>query len=325
MRRHAWGFAVLAMVGLPLAASAQCTRTSSGGGNEAVSLRLRLEPGQSRRMVSTTEQTSAQTIMGQAQQMHQVLSMGIRFDVDRGASEGGHRVSVTYETVRVETDTPMGHLVYDSSDPESDPGMVGRIYAAILNHTITTDLAPDGSVTSVQGVDSLLSAMVASMPEIPGTSRADLEKMMKEQVSDRMMSQTMRQAFQAMPAGNVSVGDSWTCPLDLEASMPMHQVATWTVRSLEGGVATVDVSADLTSDSTTSVQTGLMSMRYALKGTNKATMQIDAGTGWVIRSTADTEMKGSVTMSSAQMGEMQVPMETHIHNTTRPAEESGAN
>ncbi len=317
MRRHVWGFVALFTMAFPAALAAQCLPGVSSGG-DSVSLRLRLTSGVSRHLISTMDQTTSQTIMGQTREAHQVMRMGIRFDVEPGITEEAHRIRITYETVRVEMDNPMGHSVYDSSDPEGATPAIARIYSAMVGRSVTMDLAPDGSVTGVDGLDSLVSAVVSSIPESPAMSRAELEKAMKDQLGDQVMSQAMRQAFAAMPVRSMSVGDSWTCPVDLGSSMPVHQLATWTVRSRKDGVITLEMSGDMTTDSTTSVTLGPMKVRYALKGTNKGTMEIDEATSWVIRSSSESDMSGTMTMEGSQMGSLQVPVHMHTRNTTEP-------
>ncbi len=311
--------AAVSLLALTPAVHAQCPvgQHASGKGTD---LRLRLSPGQVRRVVTTMHQSMDQTVMGRQQHTDQVLTMGARFDVMKG-TEGGSDIRMTYESVHVQLDNPMGHTDYDSAHPDSVVPRAAESYAALVGHSLVIHLAANGRVTGVTGVDSLLSAVVDAIDIPPGVSRDDLMKTLRRQFGDQAVEQMMQQALSVLPDRPVSVGDSWTCTATMQDPLPVTQVSTWTVRSRSHGIATMDVSIETRSDSTKSVPmaVGSMSLRYAVHGTMSGTTQVDEKTGWVVRSSTEGDMSGTMTVEGTPQGDIAVPMTMHLTSTLEPA------
>lgn len=322
MRTHGrrWGFAVLlATLALPVEMSAQCP-LGMGGGTGTGSV-LQLKPGESRRTLLTTDQTTSQTVMGQEQTAHQVMSMGIRYDVEK-ASAGQTRIHISYESIRLKVSTPMASFTYDSSDTTTAVPTGAQMFAALVGHGYTVVMGPDGSGRHVEGWDSLMDGMLQAMDLPPGVTKEDVRATLEDTFGDDFMSNIMRAAVTTVPPKIGSVGDSWTCTSDAGGAFPISQRATWTLRSRKDGIGTMDVSSEVTSDSTSARSVGAMSVRYAVKGQNSGTVEVEESTGWIVRSRIESELSGSATMEGTPMGAMTIPMNVKTVTTTEPIEGS---
>jgi hypothetical protein len=319
MTARTLAFAVLFTLALPPALAAQCPVGQTPQG-EGTLLRLRLKPGDSRRLLSTSDQTVDQTIMGQEQQIHQLMATGMRYDVGPG-SAGGASVRATFESIRYQMDNPMVQVDYDSSHPDSVIPPSARPFAALVGHAVTVHLAADGAVGTVDGVDSLLDAIMGAIQLPPNASREAMLSTLKKQFGDRAMGQTMEQAIVAFPERQASVGDSWTCTTTVDVPFPVTRVSTWTLRSRTNGVAAMDVSIRMQSDSATSVPAAVpsMTMRYVVSGTMAGSEQVDEKTGWVVRSSMEGDIAGTVHVEGSPAGDLAMPIKVHMNNTVEPA------
>jgi hypothetical protein len=312
-----WGLPALAWtLILPTEMSAQCPLGATGG--STVASVLRLKPGESRRTLLTTDQTTSQTLMGQEQTAHQVMSMGVRYDVENAAADGQTRIRISYESMRLRVSTPMGGFAWDSSDTTAAVPAGAEMFAALVGRGYTVVMAPDGSDRHVEGWDSLMDSMLGAMSLPPGVTREDLRTTLQDTFGDDFMSNIMRAAVATVPPKLGAVGDSWTCTNSADGAFPMTQTATWTLRDRKGGIGTMDVASEVASDSTASRSVGSMSVRYAVNGRNTGTVEVEEATGWIIRSRFESELSGKATMEGTPMGAMQIPMNLKTVTTTEP-------
>jgi hypothetical protein len=319
MRVHRFGWGVTAvalMLAPPMNVGAQCPLGATSG--TAVPSVLRLKPGESRRTLLTTDQTTSQTLMGQEQTAHQVMTMGVRYDVEDAGGEGQTRIHISYESVRLQVNTPMGGFTYDSSDTAAAVPAEAEVFAALVGRGYTVVMAPDGSNRHVEGWDSLMDSMLGAMSLPPGVTEEDLRSTLEDTFGDDFMSNIMRAAVTTVPPKLGAVGDTWTCTNSVKGSFPLTQRATWTLRSRKDGVGTMDVTSEVVSDSTSSRSVGAMSVRYAVKGRNTGTVEVEEATGWIVRSRIESELSGNATMEGTPMGVMQIPMNLKTVTTTEP-------
>lgn len=312
--------ATVSVLTLAVPARAQCPVGQSAVKGGAVS-RLRLKPGDSRRFVITTDDTVSETLMGQLQKTHQLLATNVRFDVGKGAAAGHENVRMTYESVQVRIESPVMNVDYDSSHPDSVLPAMARTFAAMVGQGVTVSLAPGGSIAGVTGADSLLDAMMGATGAAGGASRGNIASSLKRQFGDSAMGRVMQDVVMTVPDRPMSVGQSWTCAATVQTPVRATQVSHWTVRSLDNGMATLDVTVEMSSDSTDSVPLGStsISMRYALHGKLAGTRQVEEKTGWVVHSSLKGDVSGTVLVEGSPQGNVQVPITFHLKRSVDPA------
>jgi Family of unknown function (DUF6263) len=301
---------------LPASAASQCPLGATVTG--ANPMALRFNAGDSRRTLMTSDQTTTQTIMGQQQSMHQVTKMGVRYEVMAPGPDGRRRVRVTYESMSFDATTPMGRFSWSSSDTTGTVPQGAEIFAALVNHGYTVDMDADGSNRHVEGWDSLADRLMAAMPAPPGSSADDVRTMLKKNVEESIIGGTMRDALVMMPSQAPAIGASWSCTSHNGGSLGMSDESTWTVDSRGGGATQLKVTSQVMSDSTASASMGSMTVHYALSGTRTSTMDVDDATGWVIRSSSESDISGTADMEGSPMGSMEIPMTVKRLTTIEP-------
>lgn len=300
----------------PAVVRAQCTVGSDGPA--AASLALRLKEGDTRRAMSTSDQTTTQTVMGQQQTSHQVTKMGVRYDVLKAGEDGRRRVRVTYESMSLDATTPMGRMSWSSADTAGTVPQGAEIFSALLGHGYTVAMDADGTNRHVEGWDSLVSELMDAIPSQPGSSAEDTKKMLEQNVGESMIGGALKDVVAVMPSKTAGVGDTWSCTSRIGGGMGLTNTSTWTVGSRAGGVTTMKVISELASDSTASSSMGGMTVRYALHGTTTTTVDIEDATGWILRSRSEGEISGTASVDGSPMGPLDIPMSIKTVNTTEP-------
>lgn len=308
--------ALAVLLALPAAAAAQCP-VGSTGSNEG-SMAIRLKEGQTHRTVTTLDQTTTQNVMGQQQGIHQVTKTGMRYDVLAPSADGEQRVRVTYESMSVNATTPMSSFSWSSADTTGTVPQGAEVYSALVGQGYTVVMAPDGSGRRVEGWDSVVSRLMDLLPAPPGVNVDDFKETLKESVGDNMISGAMRNAVVVMPTNTAKVGDSWSCTSQTGGSLPLTSKATWTVTGRSGGVTSMKITSEMSSDSTVAQSTGTMTIHYAIGGTTTTTMEVEDATGWIIRSHSEGEISGNANVDGSPMGPMSIPMTVKSTTTTEP-------
>ena len=316
-RMNRWMPVVLtALLTIPAAGMAQCPIDATGA--DQASMVIRLKKGETHRFLSTSDQTTTQTVMGQQQTMHQVTKMGLRFDVLAPGENGQRRIRITYESVSIDATTPMSGYSWSSADTTKPVPQGAQVFAALVGHGYTVAMDPDGSNRHVEGWDSISAHLMGVLPAPAGSSADQMKEMLKNNVGENIFGGTLRDAIALMPSKAAAVGDSWSCTSHSGGSLALSSKSTWTVDSVSGGVSAVKVASEMKSDSAASASMGAMTVHYALHGTSTSTLHIEDATGWIVRSRSQGEITGTATVEGSPMGPMEIPMSVKSVTTTEP-------
>lgn len=170
---------------------------------------------------------------------------------DDVAADGAATVRVRFESIKLETSSPAGALVYDSTAPQANAANpmaanVGKVIGALVGESFTVVLAPDGAVRSVDGASRLAQKMQAGMsPEA-----AALLSGFTSMVSDDAIRGAFGQSFANFPDTTVKAGDTWSRELTLPNPLGTMTVAnTFTMKGTDtmGGhdVARIGVAQNI--------------------------------------------------------------------------------
>ena len=285
---------------------------------EKATLRLRLKQGQPYSITMTADQKIAQTINGNPQNTTQTMGVTFTLLPSKVEPDGTIHGTYTYDAVRVKMNGPGGAVDYDSAKGgEAPTHPMARVFAALVGQKLDVVMAPDGRVTDLKGGDRLVEA-IAKAVEIPEAARAGFEQQMKAQFGEDALKRNFEQMTAIYPKEPVAVGDTWEAEQRLSLGMPMTVKSTYSLKSLAGGKATVDVRGTMQTDP--EAAGGLPNATFDLKGTQNGTMAIDQATGWILSANLEQDIGGSFTVNAAGQ-ELDVPM-TIKSTTTLEAPEA---
>ena len=159
-----------------------------------------------------------------------------RLTVEDVAADGSATLRQTFESVRLETNSPAGKVVFDSSaaDKPIDPiaAAMGMTMSAMIGESITIVLVPTGAVIKIEGVSRIFDKVLKTLPQNPAT--AQTVSLLKGIMSDDAMRSAFEQSFVTFPDHVVKPGETWTGQFKM--SNPMFGSLTTTRTSTFRGV-----------------------------------------------------------------------------------------
>ncbi|MDA3844361.1 MAG: DUF6263 family protein [Candidatus Kapabacteria bacterium] len=277
------------------------TSAQSDSDNSApVAIGLNLEEGKTYRFSMATDQAmNVQSVQGLIKTN---TKMGYEFSykVNSVNGEGVAAITIKYENIFYETVTPQGSLSYDSKNPPAQmpPGLKG--YAAVLGNSFDIELSPQGKVNAVTGLDKIVEAILALGDFKSPEEKTMAERQVRSQFSVDIMSQNVENIFFFFPGKDVAVGDSWVKENYITAGVPRIMNYTWTLESVENGLATISANATIKNDPTMSKQAqGEMVREIKAVGQQAGTIVVDINTGWVQTVDMEQTYQSTVTVTGA--------------------------
>ncbi len=257
------------------------------------------------------------------------IEQDIDFLVDVVSKEenGDFSLKLTYDYVKTSMEG-------GGAGPETD---LLRAQASVLKGKIVTlKLSPSGRVQDLDGhleiqdaiVDAQSEAMKEMMKGMPaGNPMAGFlgEGFFREQASreygleayDYLMSQIVM----PRPTEPMKAGGSWQCKMATPGAIPCISDTTYTIKSLEGDKAVIEVASTISVDPQKSeMDMGGMKMKYDISGTSKGTITLDNASGFVTSASFQATLTGEMTISGAMMPQsMTMPMNVQVTTTVSPA------
>ena len=189
--------------------------------------------------------------------------MGMSFEVLEVDDSGNQTISMTFDRMKVSVTGGPVPITYDSEDPATANGPLGKQMGEIIGQTLTMKMTPQGKVVEFGGFDD-------ASPQL---------KQQLEQTKDQMSQMVV--AFPDKPVDN---GDTWTGTMKQGGQMPMTINVTYTLLDQKDGEAIIKVDGKITGQ---------------MNGTMTGTMTVDIATGWT--SSANLNMKASGSSSAGAM------------------------
>jgi hypothetical protein len=256
---------------------------NSGAGNvasnEPIELKLNFKPGD-KYLYSTQLDQKIESVMS----MDQTMAMDMIFSY-AGDSAGSKKLSITYDHVSVNMNSPMGQMNYDSKKPGNSDGMSGM--GDIIGKTFSVWVTSDGSIQSIEGLSELLNSPSKSgKPE------------MTSPLNDTVIKTMMQGAFNIYPTNKVKIGDTWIKKTQVNAnSVNLNVENTYTLKSVEGGKAILGLSATMNLPKSNMGPEGA-GVQMEMNGTQEGTLDIDIATGQMLSGKIKQDIKGTITMES---------------------------
>ena len=229
-------------------------------------------------------------------------------------------VQLTYQDISYVMTSPMAVWGYDSKKPFENPTnrdganeriasldkMHERIFGSAIGKTITVAIAPDGSVNSVSGIETIAESITQAIAN-DGEMGASLgSTMIKQFFTENAMKELIEQSWKIYPVADVKVGDSWN--MENKWGDPSQITSTKSkcvLKRLRGGIALVGVES--------AVEVDMTGMK--LTGYQSGNLQINLKTGMPVLSLWTRNVKGDV----VTMGMNMVMEENHRTRMTTNA------
>ncbi len=247
----------------------------TGRADDGVSLQWKWEKGRilRYRMIQEHRQAAAPTAVSEAVTRQTVI---LREEVTDVTDNGVATVQTSFESVKMEMDTPSGKLSYDSSNPSDltkASTFLFRPIARLASASFTMKLNREGKVLELSGFEKTMSDILP--PEQAGGGvAAGMNAQMKHMYSDQSMKQMMDTSLNILPDKPVLAGGAWERRISAEIPVigTMTEQSTYTLERIDesdnGKIAHITSKAQLS-----------MNAPAPYAGTLKSTLKKGAASG----------------------------------------------
>jgi len=286
--------------------------------------RMKFEKGKKYYLLMVTDQKFSQSIMGQEQNIEQLIGLDADFDVNDVDANGNAWVRYTYRAVQYHQKGPMGQVEYDSSKKDLPVHPQAQGFAALLGEGFSLKMTPKGQVEAVKGLEQMRNNVSQKLPE--GQMKEFMMQGIDQMLNEEAIKEFTEAAMAIYPDKAVGVGDSWSKTVVISQGLPMIQENTWTLEKLKDGVATIKVKADIKPNpKAKALEMGGARLNYELSGKRDGVIEMQESTGQVIKCRMTQQLSGQMKMAIAEMSmpdmpEMAIPVKIHIVTTTEMSE-----
>ncbi|MFA5292449.1 MAG: DUF6263 family protein [Phycisphaerae bacterium] len=283
---------------------------------DKVDLKLRLKAGASHEMKMTQTQDIAQTMNGSEMKMKQMHEMVMGMDVLSVDANGVMDIRMTYKSMKMAIDGPMGHMESDSANPKpADPNkphekIMNAMASVMVGCQFEMKVKPTGEAYDVRGTKEMLAKVKEKISN--GSEMRGVDKFIDKMFDEKQIKELTGNMMGVFPAEPVAVGDTWYDSKSINFIMPIDVDTTYMFKQSKDGIAYIDTAAKMDmGDSSKLLEidpNNKMSMQIA--GTMNATSEVDEKTGLTRKSNMTMNFSGIVKMeANEQMPDgMTIPM-----------------
>ena len=165
-----------------------------------------------------------------------------------------------------------------------------------------------GEIIHIEGLDEMYIEMIDDLDIADEVEREQMKQLFRDQFGDETLKGQMGKMMMEYPAGPIHVGDTWTESMESTAIVPLVIETTYTLRSYENGMATIDSKSIITlHPDAEMLDLGYAKIGYNLSGEQEGTTILDVETGLTISATITQTLSGEMTMIMEEE-ELTVPM-----------------
>jgi hypothetical protein len=237
------------------------------------------------------------------------------------AADGSATIQNKFESVKMETATPMGSYAYDSAAPPqntADPviASMASSMGALVGESITLVMSPDGSIQKMEGMTRIMEKVKQSTPQAAGFGLG-----LDSVLSDDAMKGTFGQNFGHFPATPVKPGDTWKHDLSMPNPFGIMKLATtFSVKGVEttGGKELVRIASTSTITATAGDKAPPMPVPMTIQfndGTGDGELIFDRKLGRNQRASFNTTLPLSMSMTGPDGSQMSIQALTKTTTT----------
>jgi len=262
-------------------------------------LRMNLEPGELYRVRFRTEQLVTQSMQGQSFDTNQQIGYEYNYSVRSADAAGNTWVDVQYTWVHIEQETILGSMFYDSDNPPAEVPPGAQAFAALVGSGFSMLITPQGKVLEVEGLEAMYAQMLQAIDFPDAAAEQTFRQTLEQQFGEEALKQQMNGASFEFPLEPIGIGESWTTTTELTVLMPMVIESKYTLRSVEGGLAELELNSTVNSSANAGpVDFGTVQIEYSVSGEQQGIVQVDLASG-MTDSRIQQTLSGEMVMAAA--------------------------
>lgn len=192
-------------------------------------------------------------------------------------------IAMANKTIKADSDNSDSVATGEITDPGQ---MMNAMFSALKGKSFIIKVDKEGKVTEVTGLQQIADAMVSSM-KVKEEMKPMVRQAFTQQFNEENIKELFSQSFNIFPNKPVKVGDSWEKKLSGTSLMPMDMTTTYTVKSIDGNLVTLDAKSNMKFTGGTN-----------LSGEQIGRMKVNAKTGLVETAEYEQKMEGQMKMTT---------------------------
>lgn len=265
-----------------------------------VKLQYSFKVGDQYEWVQTSKQTVKQSIPAMGE---------VKFDIDSDGAMGfkvvelegtSAKIGAKYTRLKIVSKSLMGDINLDSDGSDDNPQ--NKLVKSIINKPFFFTLSKNGKISNITGTDEFLKGN--------GNQGA---QMLEQFINPSSLKSSLEMGLINYPDEKIQEGYQWKNSINLPINYPMQINNTWSLKKIEGSIASIDADGDLTTtdkEKITALPNGIKS-KADLTGRQALVAKVNTKTGWPNEIKILSEIKGKMTLVAGGFipEDMDVPME----------------
>lgn len=283
--------------------------------SKKIDLKFNLEKGKTYTQNTMMKTVTKQTIAGAEQIINQSAGTITKIELKETGADA-NTYTLWYDNISMGIDQGGGIKQEFNSDTTTletvDP--MSKIFSSLTGKKFDANINSTGKIVEVKGLEEIITNATSSMGEQAGI----IAEQMSAGFGDSGLAKNMEMLTAIMPGESVKVGSTWTNQQFTSTGLPLIVANTFTLKSVENGIAVIDVKANITVDpDAASTEIQGMKAAYFMEGSRTGTIQLEVNTGWANSAEINDKIVGSITIeANAQMPDgMTIPIEMDSNTT----------
>ena len=276
---------------------------ASSGLKAQNNLAYKLTIGDQFKVRQIAKQAIVQDINGQKHNMNNLLESDFMFYVEN-SNDSLYRIRFKFDRFKmVSSSNLMGTIIaVDTDAMVTDDNVEGKIFAQIVNMSLTMNMYKNGKIKSVEGSDKLISKMVSVLGNMDDLTKDVITESMRKEFSNNSLAMSFEQMTYIYPNTLVNVGDTWSNTFSGELSSSN----SWTLESKTKN------NLNISGKSLVSFKTSDAEMDMILNGDMVTTATTSIETGFATLMTSTSTVKGFSIIQNTNNLKVPTTITSHI-------------
>lgn len=271
-------------------------------------LELNLKAGETYRQSTSNNASVTQNIMGQ----EITINLGIKgimdFKVINELSDS-YDMEVAFQEMSLNMGSLQGSQQFSSENPD-ETDTFSKILSGMTGQTFSVRMSKKGTILEIDNVEELWEAAFRDQ-NVSEAEKAQILTQLMQTYGPESIKGNIEMVTAIFPDNEVKLGDQWTNEVNLATGMKGLATTTYLYESQQGNFNLISGKGTITTgEEDAYMETNGMKLKMDLNGDMRASIIVDAESGWIVDATINQDINGSATMEgNAQMpGGLTIPM-----------------
>jgi hypothetical protein len=218
--------------------------------------------------------------------------IGTKYSIDTD-SLGNYLLGLSFNKIHIYQKKADQESDIDASTDAEATDPTSKTLHQLLNTNIEAKITKAGEIDSVIGYQAMVDQILTEESNLSFDAKETLRQQCNKMIEDNLIKKNMKQLLNFFPDSAIHVGDKWKMLSKEDGDIPFTVKNIFKLQSIEDGIATIESTGELLSDSTASSILGY-SLSTSLKGEEKGMYELDITTGMLTNSEVYSNISGSL-------------------------------